>query len=395
MELKWECPLLTSKDSRDYLFESPILLLGDWLYFAMPERNGTRIYILQKETGEGVCRTVRQVHPPLPHDYFFFSHKDTAVLYTGDLHFFQKDTLVKRLHVRSKGKVVSHLIRQDVLYILCSNGKVQTLESVDLNIMEWGYSVDISQSSPYQVGPLDLFGDSLSFYGRDQLLFVNPDDFTISHSLSLPRIAKLFCPIPLDEDTLLIGYTNWSNAGILKYRISTREILWRHKRNFEGPQRKCKIYLKNRTALWVKNDRELLAIDVDTGEEKYQIPTLPWAYTDLQFYGDRILYGTAGRNGYINCVLRETGETRWSVFLKNGCAYYGVWENCVFVGDFGKTIKQIAIQDGSILEEFPVDGEVVGQHNISDGFLYTVLWGNSQKNIRLVRIALPHTPYNP
>ncbi len=388
MKLAWESDLLTDENSQDYHYESPILILGDWLYFAMPERKGTRIYILRKEMGEGVYRSVRESYSLLPHDYFFLSYDETAILYTGDLHFFQGDTLVKRLYFQGKGKAVSHLVYQDVLYIICINGRIQTLETVDLKTMEWRQSIDISKSTSYQPGSLEMFGDLLSFYGKDQLLFMDPHTCTVSHGLTLPRIGKLFCPISLDQDTMLLGYTNWSNAGMIKYCRSAKKILWRNKRNFEGPQIKCKIYLHNGNALWIKNDRELIAVDVGTGEEKYRVPTLPWAYTDLRFYGDRILYGTAGANGYLNCVQTETGEKLWSVFLQNGCAYYDIWQDHVFVGDFGKTVKKIAIQDGSVSEELPVDGEVVGQHRISDNALYTVLWGNSEKNIRLVRIDL-------
>ena len=390
MEIKWQCPLPTNEHSVDYRYESPILILGDWLYFAMPEEEGTRIYHLHKETGEGMCRTVRRPNPLLPHDYFFLAYENTAVLYTGDLHFFRGDTLVKRLYIQSggKGKVVSHLVYGDALYLICSNGRTQTLESVDLKAMEWGQSMDISKSTPYQPGSLEVFGDQISFFGRDQLLFVDPSDFTISRGLTLPRIGKLFCPIPLDGDTMVLGYTNWSNAGILKYSTATKKILWRNKRNFEGPQLNCKVYLHNGRALWVKNGRELIAVDIDTGEEKYCVPTLPWAYTDLRFWGDRILYGTAGANGYLNCVHSETGEILWSVFLRNGCAYYDIWQDHAYVGDFGRSVKKISLQDGAVVEEYPVDAEVVGQHIISDGSLYTVLWGNDQKPIRLVSISL-------
>ncbi len=388
MKLAWEIGLPTDEKSREYHYESPILILGEWLYFAMPKKKGTEIYTIRKEMGEGVYCSVRESYSLLPHDYFFFSYDNTAVLYTGDLRFFQGDTLVKTLSLQSKGKVVSHLVREDVLYIICTNGRIQTLETVDLKNMEWRQSMDISKSTPYQPGSLEMFGDLLSFYGKDQLLFVDPHTCTVSHGVTLPRIGKLFCPISLDQDTMVLGYTNWSNAGILKYCSTTKKIMWRYKRNFEGPQLKCKIYLRDRMVLWVKNDRELIAVDVDTGEEKYCVPTIPWTYTDLRFYGDRILYGTAGANGYLNCVQTETGEKLWSVSLQNGCAYYDIWQDHVFVGDFGKTVKKISIQDGSILEELPVDGEVVGQHKISDNALYTVLWGNSEKNIRLVRIDL-------
>ncbi len=187
---------------------------------------------------------------------------------------------------------------------------------------------------------------------------------------------------------MLIGYTNWTNAGILKYQISTKKVLWRHKRKFEGPQLKCKIYHSNDKAFWVKNSTELICVDIENGEEIHQLRTTPWLYTDLQFYQDNILYETAGADGYINCLDCETIKSRWSAFLKNGCAYYGVCNDSIVTGDFDKTIKQFSICDGRLINEMPIDGEVVGQITVSEGCLYTVIWGNSEKDIRLVKIQI-------
>lgn len=388
MQQKWAIGLPTDEYSTDYQCESPIGILGDWLYFAVPDHSVTRIYVIHKETGDGVYRSPRRIHAPLPHDYIFLSYGDMAILYTEYLFFFRGDTLIKKLPVQDKGQVESHLLYGDTLYLVCNRGRIRTIETVDLKTQEWSQSLDISQSIFYRPGPLSLCGNWITCYGRDQLLFIDPEELTISHSLSLPRITKLFCPIPLDEDTLLIGYTNGTNAGLLKYSTATKKILWRHKRKFEGPQLKCKFYLHKGKALWVKNERELIAVDVETGEEAYSVPTLPWAYTDLRFEGDRILYGTAGANGYLNCIHSETGEKLWSVYLQNGCAYYDIWQDHAYVGDFSGAIKKISLQDGTIVEEHPVGGAVVGQHKISDGSLYTVLWANDQNPIRLVKISL-------
>ena len=66
----------------------------------------------------------------------------------------------------------------------------------------------------------------------------------------------------------------------------------------------------------------------------------------------------------------------------------GVMCIAIVTGDFDKTIKQFSICDGRLINEMPVDGEVVGRITISEGYLYTVIWGNSEKDIRLVKIQI-------
>ena len=38
-----------------------------------------------------------------------------------------------------------------------------------------------------------------------------------------------------------------------------------------------------------------------------------------------------------------------------------------------------------------VDGEVIGDIRVHDGAVYTVIWGNSEKDVRLVKINLQNT----
>lgn len=192
----------------------------------------------------------------------------------------------------------------------------------------------------------------------------------------------------MDDDTVLIGYTNWTNAGILKYQLSTKQVVWRHKRKFEGPQLKCGIYRHQNKVFWAKNSTELICLDIVTGEELYHLRTAPWLYTDLRFHRNGILYGTAGADGYLNHIDCETGAVKWSAFLKNGCAYYAMTDDSVLVGDFDKSVKQFSISNGTLIQELPVDGEVVGQLTVSQGFLYTVVWANQEKAVRLVKIRI-------
>ncbi len=388
MELKWEYSLPTTELSRDYQYESPILENGKYLYFAGAFSGQHKLYVISKETGIGYETVLPESVPVLPSKYIFFSYNSKTVLYTGALHFVQNTEIIKSLDFFEKGEVTSHLRSGNHLYVSCSNGKQSSLWCIDLDKMEFLWSLDISHSKPYRAGELTFYSDLISCYGRDQLLFVHPDDGSIANTIKLSRIDKLYCPIQLDDDTMLIGYTNWSNAGILKYQISTKQIIWRHKRKFEGPQLKCKIYTHGGTAYWVKNNTELIGLNIKNGEEIFHNRTAPWLYTDLHFVNDAFLYGTAGADGYLNCHDCKTGIIKWSVFLKNGCAYYAVWNDSVFTGDFEKAIKQFNISDGRIVGAFPVDGEVVGQITVSGNDLYTVVWCCAEKDIHLVKIQL-------
>lgn len=388
MKLMWEYPLPTNVNSNDSQYESPILENGKYVYFVSESAGWQKLHIVDKKTGAGYSRLLQKSVNILPSKYIFFSYNSTAVIYAGDLHFIQSDEVLRMLVFAQKGEITSYILIRNRLYVSCASGKNASLCCIDLDKMIFVWDLDISNSKPYRAGEITLFNDMISCYGRDQLLLVCPDSGEIVNALKVSRIDKLFCPIRLDNDTMLIGYTNWTNAGILKYQISTKKVLWRHKRKFEGPQLKCKIYHCKDKAFWVKNSTELICLDIENGEEIHQLRTTPWLYTDLQFYQGSIFYGTAGADGYLNCLDCETVKFRWSAFLKNGCAYYGICNDSIVTGDFDKTIKQFSVRDGRLINKMPVDGEVVGQITVSEGCLYTVIWGNSEKDIRLVKIQI-------
>ena len=388
MELKWEYPLPTNVNSKDYQYESPILENGKYVYFVNESERWQKLHIVDIKTGTGCSRLLQKSVNVLPSNHFSFSYGNKVVIYAGDLHFIQSGEVLRTIDFAQKGEITSYILIHNRLYVSCSNEKNASLCCINLDKMVFVWDLDISNSKPYRAGEITLFDGLISCYGRDQLLLICPDSGKIVNALKISRIDKLFCPIRLDNDSMLIGYSNWTSAGILKYQISTKKVLWRHKRKFEGPQLNCKIYRSKDKAFWVKNSTEFICVDIASGEELHQLRTTPWLYTDLQFYQSSILYGTAGADGYLNCLDCDTIIIKWSVFLKNGCAYYGIWNDSVIAGDFDKTIKQFSICDGRLINEMPVDGEVVGRITISDGYLYTVIWGNSEKDIRLVKIQI-------
>ena len=392
IEIAWEYPLPTNEHSRDGHFESPILVIGDVVYFVskslrMP--GCTRVlHTVNAKSGKGKLHPLRDVDHLLSKDLFFFDYDGNAVLYTGDFVLLQGDVLLKTLRFCEKGHVTSHLLENHRLYVSCQQYNHSSLCCIDLEHLSVVWEIDISNTKRYRAGELSFCDGTIACTGRDQLLFVCPENGEIVRTIKIPRIDKLFCPLRLDDDALLIGYTNWSSAGILKYQPSTQKVLWRHKRKFEGPQLRCKIYRRKDRAYWVKNDTELIGVDVDTGEEQTQLRTSPWLYTDLYPVRDGFLYGTAGADGFLNHFDCTTGQLKWSVFLKNGCDFYAVRDDAVFAGDFDKSIKQISLENGCLQRELSVDGEVVGQIAVSGDCLYTVIWGNAGKDVRLVQIRL-------
>ena len=165
-------------------------------------------------------------------------------------------------------------------------------------------------------------------------------------------------------------------------------MLWKSKRSFEGPQLKCKIYAFDNFVCWVKNGRELICHNSENGEEIYRTATSPWLYTDLFFNDGNIIFGTSGSDGYIFSINAQNGEENWSLFLKNGCAYYDMYNDSIIVGDFSKRIHLIDASSGRIIKTLATDGEVVGQIKVHGKYAYTVIWGNENAPIRLIKIQL-------
>ncbi len=60
----------------------------------------------------------------------------------------------------------------------------------------------------------------------------------------------------------------------------------------------------------------------------------------------------------------------------------------VLVGDFDKEIKQIVIRSRDVLQNHQVDGEVVGDIKVYKDCVYTVIWGNVDRPIRLIKVKI-------
>lgn len=389
MELKWEYALPTDERCPEYDYESSISAVGQYIYYVSTGVKCAFLHIINKKTGSGHTISLPYQNTLLPSKHFSLIWNDRCIFYTGDLFCIQNQEITKKLSLFEKGEVVSHLQGENRLFLtIMQNPQNASLCCIDLETLTVDWEIDISNSKNYVPGSPMLFENNVACYGKDLLLYIDPENGTILDTLKLPRIDKLFCPIRLDADTILLGYTNWTNAGVLQYNLSTKQIIWRHKRKFEGPQGHCQIYKEDNRVFWVKNGTELICLDAETGDELYAFRTSPWLYTDLRFYQNLIVYGTAGADGYFNALNIETGKMKWSAFLKDGCAYYDIHKDSVLVGDWTKTLKQFSIADGNLLQTYSLDAEVVGRILVSDGYIYTIAWGNETKGVRLIQVKI-------
>lgn len=381
MQHIWEYPLYMHADSHDTDYESPIHAQGEYLYYACRGASGTDFHIIHAATGESTVHHLAHTGTPLPSKYFAITHKDRVIFYCGDLLAAEGPQILQ--HLQLPRPVSQHLVCGSTLVVCCGQ-----LVGIDLDTLTISWFLRLDCEKLYKTGEIAPFGDLISCYGQNQLLFVDPLSGQVVDSIRLPRIDKLYSPIALEEDSLLIGYTNWTNAGILRYDRKEQKVIWRHKRKFEGPQILCRLWRGEDCTYWVKNNTELICVDDATGVERYQLRTTPWLYTDLTLRGEDILYGTSGANGSLNCLDAKSGGMRWAVPLQNGCEFYAIHGETALVGDFSNRIMQLSLRDGAMLDQISTDGPVVGQISVHDGYVHTVIWASGDTPARLVRLRL-------
>lgn len=388
MKKRWEYPLHFYEDGGSSRCEGPIHIQGKWLYFV--SCNLTPIlHILDCDTGTGhgvhLCHDII-----LASNCLFLPAGDDVILYSRDLYLLRDGQLRQSLPFPDRGSLVSHLLLGNRLYMVFK-GRNAALVCVDIRKMHILWETDLKNESHYTVGPVTAFGDRLACFGRDRLLFLDPDNGEILDELKLPRVGKLYQPTDLGDEKLLLGYTNWSNAGVLCMDTATKKVLWRHKRNFEGPLLRCAYQLLHDRIFWVKNDTELCCVSLSDGTELYRRWTDPWLYSELDPAPEGLVFGTSGGDGFLRCLDPLTGEDRWKHPLKGGCLYYARREDSIYTGDYTSRIFRIRASDGDILETFDTGTEVVGRYHIHENSLYTVLWQDDELPCRLVRIELNET----
>jgi hypothetical protein len=176
---------------------------------------------------------------------------------------------------------------------------------------------------------------------------------------------------------------------VIRYSRSDKKVLWRYRKGFSGPASYCRIYLLDNLVVWVKGETEIIGIDVATGTERWSCPASPWLYTEIHTHDGDLIFGTAGRDGCILRVEGASGKVKWSVFLKNGCAYFDYSKSSIIVGDFEGRLRRLDLENGRELDAIVLDGQVVGDVKVAGSAAYTVVWfGADGRPPRLVRVDL-------
>ena len=383
MNIEWTFDLPTNEKSQDYHYESPIFIKDENLYFISYDHSAV-LHIIDENTGVEKKQIECKGHSVITSKYFFESYQNKIILYTGELWILENEHLKKLMSDPIDDEINSYvLIGQKFIFADRS-----FLRCIDLESQNTEWEISISNTKNYRAGEICLFEDAVACYGNDRLLFIDSANGAVKNQIKISRVDKLFAPVKVDDRTMLIGYTNWTNAGVIRYDIIDQKVLWKSKRSFEGPLLRCKLFLKEDLIYWVKNDTELIGLDISTGEERHCAKTTPWIYTDPIFFNSYLVYGTAGRNGYFVNLNAKSGKERWNIFLENGCAYFDFYDHSVILGDFSKMIYQVDMEDGKVVQTLPTGGEVVGRIKVHQNNIYTVIWGNKDTAIHLIKASL-------
>lgn len=311
METAWDYALPTNEQSKDYQYESPIFIRDHTVYFIAFSESRLELHMIDTESGSGKSERIPPGNQTIPSDFFFLDYKEKIIFYTGDFYVYDHAVISKMTALHIGQKVGSYFLNENLLLFFAKD----SLFCYDLDSLLLKWKINISNKN-YIAGEISLFEEMIACYGDHELLLVEIENGRIADRIKIPRIDKLFQPIRLDDEHILLGYTNWSNAGVLKYNQKVKQVVWKNKRKFQGPQLRCRIYQYEDRVFWVKNDTELICLDVKDGEEVYSVKTNPWLYTDLVLMDGNVLFGTAGRDGYINCIDAKSGELKWAVPLK-------------------------------------------------------------------------------
>ena len=107
------------------------------------------------------------------------------------------------------------------------------------------------------------------------------------------------------------------------------------------------------------------------------------------FKNGKIIFGTSGNGGSINCIQDNNGAGKWRRPLDYGCCFFGNYENSIIVSDIPKSkIIQIDIDNGNVIQTYNLNGEAIGSIMVFGQALYTVVMNNESEVASLVKIAL-------
>jgi hypothetical protein len=406
MKIAWEYELPVREEPRDCDYEGPIFATESQILFATfafahprearAKERSRRDYLVTMHSLDSASRSATRTEYKLPRctipsSWEFVESGSHLLLYCEPFLAVSPcpgDTglpVVEVVAVKKAARPHFLLFNEHLIF---AGGKLPRLYSVDLKRRRIAWELDLKGQKPYAVGPPFLLGGQIVCHGRDALQFIDPARGTVTDTLSLPRIDKLYSPLAVGDD-LLIGYTNWQAGGVVRCSRAERKIVWKYRKNFSGPASYCRIWLLGDVVIWVKGETEIIGIDAATGSQRWSHAASPWLYSEIDLRDGDLIFGTAGRDGYLQRLDAATGKPKWVVFLKNGCQYYDYFRGSAIVGDFDGYLRRLDLADGRQLDAIRLDGQVVGDMRVSGAAAYTVVWfGADGRPPRLVRVDL-------
>jgi hypothetical protein len=239
----------------------------------------------------------------------------------------------------------------------------------------------------HRASSLQRFGEWLWYAGEGGLWLIDPLSGERRDLIKLPRIDKVFSPLDYHGDWLL-GFTNWTSCGVVRFSPRDRRVVWKYRRTFQGPSNYCRIWQCEDVIIMPKGYTELIGIDASTGRERWRHRTTPYLYSAVELRNGMLIFGTAGADGSLQVLDTQSGELRWSRFLKNGCQYFAWHKESIIAGDFDKCLRRFDFGTGEEQDQIELDAQVVGDVKVHDGRAFTTIWMTDQRPARLVCVDL-------
>ena len=399
MRLEWQYELPATAEVRDYQFASPICAVGGQVYFPtrawMPgEREAVTVHRVDVRTSraEEVVWDYPTAKIGMPSEWSFIRHGEALILSCP--RFLQLLPERRELEGYGAPKVAGNRSTGRGTFILWDGRLIfadqrrAMLHCFDLASHEPVWETDLGHSEHYPLGPPALCGETLWCYGGAGLHGIDPRTGEIERTLRIRHIDKLHPPIR-EGDDLLMGYTNWSVAGVVRYSLEEGRVVWRYRRNTSGPSYHASLLRYEDVVVWVRGENGIVGVDVETGQARWEVAAAPWLYSELELVDGLAVYGTAGRDGFIQALDVTTGELAWQMPLTDGCQYFALYDDSVLVGDYEGCLHRLDARTGEPVDRLDLGAGVVGDVHVSGDSAFTVIWCDDRGHApRLVCVTL-------
>lgn len=403
MRLIWSHDLPADKGLRDTDLEGPIGLFDGKVWFGTadyeyqaeerslhPDRRGVvlRLDAIDAKSGGSQRFELALPRTDRPACWTFIAER---LLYCGPLLFLHPTPHVApQLSELDAVAARSNLRLDPVLLgdrLIVADAETRSVVAYDLDTQRIAWSREFPPLKPYRMSEAFLFEGRIASHAPDGLHWIDPATGETADTVKFPKVDVLYSPVSIDGD-VLVGYTNWSTGGVIRYDPVSGEIRWQYRRRFDGPASYRRIWLVGDVVVWIKGETELIGIDARSGVERWSYRAAPYLYGRVSVVDDDLVFGSAGNDGAVHVVNAESGQPRWTQFLKNGCEFYALHDRSIIVGDFDGVLRRLDLRSGRELDRVELGSQVVGDVVVADGFAYTVVWPTERRPAQVVGVTL-------